>query len=216
MEIEIKRQLPAPLPTLVDEIETAVGVEIEIRQVAAIADLLPGPSGALSPPLMAATLMFGPDAQNAQGIRLIVNHTGDITACQRPYSVPYALFCHELLHLRRYIVDRVPIIATAPEPVKLPRAAVENMLEHLVIERQLRQYGFDFPLYTVGRQAWDTFVQAEAGVCNLQMLQAWTNTQLLNDINHAEVRQVAEVVMERAGLLSLLRAFTDKIALLAK
>ena len=48
------------------------------------------------------------------------------------------------------------------------------------------------------------------------MLQAWTETQLLNDIDSAEIRQAAEVVMEREGLLSLLRAFSDNVAWLAK
>jgi hypothetical protein len=217
MEAKIKQQLPGTLQVLVDEIETAAGVEIEVGQVAAIAGLLPGRYGGAAPTPMQATLCFGADAKNAQGIRLMVNHTGDIAACQRPYTVPYAGFCHELMHLRRYVVDRVPIIVTAPEPVKLPRAAVENMLEHQVIERQHRQYGFDFPLHTVARQAWDTFVQAEVGTCNLAILQVWTETQLLNDADVGEeVRQAAEVAMERAGLLSLLRAFSDNVAWLAK
>src|ERR1035437_7831767 len=116
MEAKLKQQLPGTLQVLVDEIETAAGVEIEVGQVAAIAGLLPGPYGGSAPTLRAATLMFGADAKNAQGIRFIVNHTGDIAAGQPPHSVPYTGFCHELLHLKRYIVDRVPIIATAPEP----------------------------------------------------------------------------------------------------
>jgi hypothetical protein len=215
MQSEHKSQLPAALRGLVDIIESAAGAEIEVQCGVSRID-------ASSPTAMLGEISLG------SPVRITLFCPQGTGAIQRQYPEPYATFCHELLHLRRTFVERIPAIyqiaGMAYGPTENhPRYTAECLqmfsvrglemaLEHMVIEPQVAEYGIGFVPYFIGVEAWKT---VPARPWKHEVLQrwlcmdAWIKTQFLTPDERA--REDAERVMERVGLLADARRFTDQL-----
>src|SRR4051812_36969393 len=93
MELQYMRQLTPALRALVDEIETSAGSEITVRLV-----------GGVPKPLCGEINLGDP-------VRMTLISAQDISETLPPcYPKPFAAFCHELLHLRRIFIERVPSV----------------------------------------------------------------------------------------------------------
>ena len=127
---------------------------------------------------------------------------------------------HELLHLERYLVQRVPQvlpIPTDPEHLKIT-SEIENSIEHLVIVPREADYGFEPYAYwnttaakNWGRHPWPEITNpwARRKVCLLGFL----------GVNHIvtdrDVRQHAEAILRLEGLLDEAVKFAEKVQSLA-
>ena len=222
MESKIKRRLPGTLQALVDEIETAAGSEIEVRCGVAHAT-------AWGPP--EAQGMAG-DINLGDPVRITLFCPQGPEACNlSTFPEPYAAFAHELLHLRRTFVERIPAIyrivgmaygPTNDHPVYTTEClqtfsvrGLEMLLEHIVIEPQITDYGIPhIPCY-IDTRAWKTIPPRPWKHEFLQRwfcLDAWINTQLLQP--YEQVRKCAEFPMEKAGLRAAARRLTDRLRIL--
>lgn len=138
MEAEFRNALPSSLLTLVDEIETAARAEIIVERD--------------SPERKGLTMRSRMTWGRNRSIAIKCSEGPEQTTAA--YSDPYAMFCHELLHLRRYLVERVPIVCrvggmsdSADLPMRFFTAiGIEEILEHAIIEPSLKKYGFKSPL----------------------------------------------------------------------
>lgn len=159
-----------------DEIETAAHVQIAFRQVR---DFCPPESP------MFATISFGdPEAKpwnvtvgepKNYAVRVTVTYRDDIADVVPGYPKPYACLVHELLHVRRYLVEKVPAvycIAGIPQSGRESQdrlftapglgmlfsvQGMEQTLEHIVIDRQVPNYIPDYPpLSFCAPEVWDT------------------------------------------------------------
>src|SRR5690242_12074069 len=99
MHAKFRDRLPNQLRLLVDEIETAAGTEIAVFEGSAY----------LKETKARAVIRVGTEAHSSGGLDLAIE-CEDMASTDSAYPVPYAIFCHELLHLRRYYVDRVPSV----------------------------------------------------------------------------------------------------------
>lgn len=149
MESQYYRRLPATLRGLVDEIEDSAHAEIGIE----LASPLEGHPDSTA----AANMSWG----SAAG--LAIRCRGELDTTTPAYPEPFALACHELLHLRRYVVERAPVVYkidtlpdTAPHYLQrlLTPAGIELVIEHSVIERRAHLYGFPFAGHTSARESW--------------------------------------------------------------
>ena len=218
MEAKIKEQLPGTLRALVDEIETAAGSEIEVRcGVSHSSQSCPGG--------MAADINFG------DPVCITVFCPQGIGATRQPYPTPYAEFCHELLHLRRTFIEKVPaifqIVGMVYGPVEnhpvyeawllqtFSVRGLETALEHIIIEPQVSEYGIEHIPCLIGVEAWNTVPSrpwAYEYVQRWACMDAWIKTQFLTPYESARV--AAERVMERVGLLGDARRLTDRLRIL--
>ena len=206
MENEIRRQLPGTLQRLVDEVETAGGVEIEVRrdpnqQTTAEARTLYGDHGQAG-----AT----PDS-----LSLILSFKGDIAATDKIYRQPFAVVAHELLHLRRWVVQQVPGIhsitglPTSSAPVQGDAVArlftttgLDELVEHSVIDPSLPDYGLDFPNRGSIPEIWDAFPNQpweKWGMMRWIVLQEFLRVHFL--VRNSQLQRYAEDVMRRFGML---------------
>ncbi len=198
MDSLLRATFPKALQALVDEIEYSAGCEIQFRRV----DDIGRACGDGRKSEMCA-LLDQIEASGVAAIRLVVLHRVDLDHVDNRFPVPYAMLCHELLHFRRYVVEGVPAL--------LDEHDIEMMLEHLVINRQLRYYGFDFPLHFSDRASWEDAAQrarsARAGRPRPQSsevvkgaMRAYVSSRFLLD-DDPGLRQLAAEVMSWYGLL---------------
>lgn len=195
MEHSVRRRMPAALLPLIDEIENAASIEIETRRLEAAPAAQPGCADSAA---ITSQLFFGADSGRKEGIRAEVTYVEDIAAVDSFYRAPFAALCCELLRLKRYLVDMVPFIFTAP----LNESRTEGFLEHLIVARQLRNYGFDFPLISVSKAAWlaPPPQQIDTGF-KYAVLEAWAKTELVTD--DPEVKEAGRTFMEQIGALQI-------------
>ena len=210
MQSEYKDQLPASLQDLVDEIETAAGVEISVKRAP---DL---------PVNMAAEFKWG-DMGGPIPLRLTLWHKSDLGATTDCFPVPFSMCCHELLHFRRYTVEHVPSVVSirgVPQSHPDPNARVttvlgiETLLEHLVIDQQVRKYGFDYPLNFCPRAFWDhipprPWLDGEFNI-RWQLTNEYLKTVFLCE--NITVKQCASQAMQSFGWLDQARAAADLMA----
>ena len=205
MENKIRQQLPAALQGLVDEIETAAGVEIEVTHAPEIAKASPLPAdslvGTLAPALFCAVTHIGPTLADT---RFTIKYARDLAATIRGYCEPYMAFCHELLHLRRYVVLRVPSVMdrmSAPGIPEVVMHGLEDILEHLVIDRQLKDYGFLVPVEDCDRRFWNQFSANAAHTMHFKasVLLEWLRTRYLS--SNIGIKKRADQFVEKCGLL---------------
>jgi hypothetical protein len=219
METEIKRQLPATLQALVDEIEAAAGAKIEVRCGVTHATACSGG--------MAGEINLGDPIR----ITLFCPQGPEVCNLSTYLAQPYAAFAHELLHLRRTFVERIPALyqivgmaygPTNDHPVYTAEClqtfsvrGLEMLLEHIVIEPQIADYGIPYTPNYIDTRAWKTIPPRPWKHEFLQRwfcLDAWIKTQLLQP--HEEVRKCAEFPMEKAGLRAAARRLTDRLRIL--
>jgi hypothetical protein len=210
MQSEYKDQLPASLQDLVDEIETAAGVEISVKRAP---DL---------PVNMLADLGWG-DMGGPVTLRLTLWYKSDLRATDGCYPVPFAMCCHELLHFKRSVVEHVPCVFSirdVPQSHPDPAARVttvlgiETLLEHLVIEPQVRKYGFDYPLNFCCGAYWEhvpprPWATPEFKV-HWQLMNEYLQTVFLCE--NITVKRCASQVMQGLGWLDQARAAADLMA----
>lgn len=201
MQSKYLHQLPAPVRSLVDEIERAAGVEIavihrpdfDIEQRASMRG-----GGPLIP-----TIEYGERFDSTSPI----------------YHEPYMMPTHELLHLRRWVVDGVAEFQVSSAPCF--RAAsgnrlatfgfLPNVLEHLVIERQLQLYGFSPPDYSTLRNYWESVGLSHPPNFwdRWQTLLCWAETDIL--ASDEAVRHLAEHVLREGALWEIASWFSGEL-----
>jgi hypothetical protein len=118
MQREIYLNLPVPIRALVDEVEAKVGFAIEVLPRSArnrewIAGVDEGTVGVIT----------GFD-------KAVIEYPGNLA------SVTHEDFAHELLHMRRAYVDKVPHLYPKQKSDGAAAAGIDNWLEHIVIYKQ--------------------------------------------------------------------------------
>jgi len=228
MQPEIKRQLPATLQPLVDEIEAAVHTEIVVQHT-------PGR-------IMMRTKYSWSGSVN----KIVISYGETIADTTEAYLEPYAMLCHELLHVARHFLQRVPIVCaveglddnnTDPMRHMFTACGLENALEHVVIEPMLPRYGFGSALHRSTRDFWDSMPKTPEKAATFQpvlggqampiyvgaskrptvfwlLMHEWVKVQLLE--SNLGIKQRAERVMENLELLAVARCLTDELRWLAK
>lgn len=209
MEPAIKRQLPGPLQLLADEIEGAAGAAIEVRVG------VPNPSG-FYPQCMSAQIDLDP-------VRMTVFCPQGLGVREPQYPELCSAFAHELLHLRRTFVERVPAIYQIAGMAYYPSCrdeqigvysvcGLESAIEHIVIEPLIAEYGIEHQPDFIRADAWMTVPPRPWRNERLQRwmcMGAWIKTQFLTP--DESTRETAERVMERVGLLADARELTDQL-----
>jgi hypothetical protein len=209
MTRQVFDNLPAPLRALVDEIETAMGTEIMLA-----------PTGGM-PKRMCGKITFN------DPVKAVLTYAHDPSEVNPLYPSPYAQFCHELLHLRRTFVEKVPAIFQIDGMEYDPAAAnrpffttarevysvsgLESLLEHVVIEPQVERYGIKHQPVFIGPGTWDTVPPIPWEHHALQRwmcIHSWVQTQFFSC---DRTREAAERAMEKVGLLSLARHLTNEL-----
>lgn len=243
MEQWLKARLPEAVRLLLDEIEAVTHVEIAFKHVP---DLWPPEAG------MSTTISFGnPDSEpwsvhvgepSSDAIHVTVNYRDDIGSSYPYYPKPYGCLAHELLHVHRYLVEKVPILYciqgipqsgresqdrlfTAPGfGMLFSVQGMEQTLEHLVIERQVPNYISGYPpLSLCLREVWDSVPKKPWKYEFLQrwlVLQEWVKAVFVS--SDVAVLKRALEVMEQVDLardgwrfaaqLHLLLASPDPVA----
>ena len=209
MKSEYKSQLPATLRALVDEIESAAGVEISVKRAP---DL---------PVNLLADIKWG-DMGGPVTLSLTLWYKSDLGATSDCYPLPFAMVAHELLHFRRYTVEHVPsVFSIRGVPQSHQDAAmrvttvlgIETLLEHLIIEPRVRNYGFDYPLNFCCRAYWEhippkPWATPEFNV-HWQLMNEYLQTVFLCE--NITVKQCALQVMQRLGWLDEARSAADTL-----
>ena len=215
-----KQQLPAPLVGLVNEIEATAG-EISVERVPGLPTEMETTIGWGHIPAEPWNLMVGNGPGLAEDYipHVTIRYKSDLVAADliRPtvlqawHPGPFGLFCHELLHAKRYLVDKIPavyFISGVPQGNPDPQKQIttvqgmETLLEHLVIERQVRRYVPDYPLDFSWRGLWDQ-IPPKPWFCEFsihwQLMHAWLTVQFLNEDDG--IKQYAAEAMQRLGWL---------------
>lgn len=213
MVTNILTKLPPELCGLVNEIETAGHTEIEIRfdpqlQTTARADVAYGDCAR---------------GRTPDSTDLILWFKGDLAGTDAMYRQPFAVVCHELLHLHRWIAQGVPAIHSVAglplsgdsltgNPIKrlFTTAGVEEQVEHCFIERALPSYGFDIPIAST-RDCWNTIPPRpwqNWATMRWVILQEWLRVQFLGAED--DTREHAEHAMRSTGMLVEGRWLTDQ------
>ena len=219
MEIEFKRNLPGTLQALVDEIETAAHREIVVEHVPNLS------CGAH------AVMIFGDCGQpgaTPDSLQLILKFKGDPAATNRIFREPYGMMLHELLHMRRWIVEQIPCLhfieglppaSVAPDedPVKrlFTTAGIDELIEHIGIEQAMPTYGFEGHHRASFQEVWDSFPSQpwkNWAAMRWVVLQEWIRVVFMTRDSH--LWHHAEGVMRRFGMLDEARQLTDWFKLL--
>jgi len=217
MVAAILSQLPPRLQTLVREIETAAGSEIDVQRKP---DLEFG---------AVANIIWG-DERNGyfpNAPKMLVWYRGPgLAEADINYQDPWAVLSHELLHLWRYTVLKVPaVLAIVGIPQEITTEStrtfcsggIEEIPEHLWIERQLQAW-YGYPLRHSILASWDSvptppWLVDRANLYRWKLQFEWIKTELLTD--DATTKQRAVAVMARVGLLESARTLTSILGLLA-
>jgi hypothetical protein len=158
---------------------------------------------------------------------MVLTFGKDIAATTNVYQEPFAVVCHELGHLRRWIVDGVPglyRIEGLPEssidpdedPIKrlFTTSGIDEQIEHCAIDGALPKYGFDVPR-TSFQALWDSFPSPPwESLTSMKwvLLQEWIRTEILTQDTH--LQQHAEGIMRRFGVFDQAKHLTDSFKVL--
>jgi hypothetical protein len=119
---------------------------------------------------------------------------------------------HELLHIQRYWIDRVPQIQPARNAkANLPGVQnIENTLEHLVIVPREMSYGFDSAGYwnAVSKHRWEQYPWPNLSARRNDILLERLVLELVSD---QDVRQLAADCIRREGLTGEADRFAVRI-----
>jgi hypothetical protein len=200
---------------LTDEIEAAAGVEIHVKHAPEISAgqcaskdvLVASQAGAV----FAAEMFISPTLAEC---RYTIKYATDLAAIARLYTAPYSCFCHELLHLRRYIVLRVPQVLdvmSAPGVPEFTITGLENGLEHLYIDRQLKDYGFDLPVEDGEPDFWSRSARGDARALHFRapLLFEWLRTRYAS--SNIGIQKRADSFLEKCGMLGDAWRFHDAV-----
>ena len=196
MQRAFLQRLNTETQDLVREIEAFAASEIELR--------------AAPPPSSEA-------ASAARAVALIASETGAILLYRGEEEFQTPAVLHELLHLRRYWIDRVPQLVPLADPqgdkTKIANQ-IENALEHLIITPQEARYGFDpyVGLNETARHNWQSYPWndiTESWARRKMCLLSWLTTRLL--VSDHGVKALAQQCLQKEGLLEEAENFAAKI-----
>jgi hypothetical protein len=217
MQSEYKDQLPASLKALVDEIEAAYGGEIPVQHAPDLPTEMAVVFGSRE---RAWSPEFKPPCDSLRLTGLL--YKTDLAATGALFTVPFAICAHELLHLRRVLVDRVPsvyLIRGIPQTLPVPQgqpmarmtvAGLENLLEHIVIEPRVQNYVPGYRLRHCVREIWDTIPPkpwASEYEIHWNVMDEWLNVQFQNE--NTEIKNYAVDAIRRLGWLDEARGVAD-------
>lgn len=194
MDTFFKTRLPPNIIALVDRIENfarhEIAVEVDER-----------PVSPTSP---------NPDRLAAR----VTERDATILLRSRDVFPPHDVL-HELLHIERLWVERIPQVLPHPEANRVTdTGAIENALEHLVIVPREADYGFDpYPYWNeTSRRNWQTYpwpATTNALARRWNCLLGWlTVSQLVND---DRVKEHVERSLTEEGLLDEAKKFSARI-----
>lgn len=195
MDSFFKAQLPPNITVLVDRIESIsareISIEIDTRPVSPTS---PNPDSLIArvTPTEAAILLRSRDLFP-------------------PHDV-----LHELLHIERMWIERVPqLVSVHPSSVRTRIATdIENALEHLVIVPREANYGFDpYPYWNeTSRRNWAEYpwpAMTDPWWRRKACLLGWLTVFYL--VNDPEVKSHVEGCLRNEGLLDEARRFSARI-----
>lgn len=212
MEQRFCDQLPPPARDLVNEIEAAISGSVELHHR----------------PELGAHFLARPTMEAGRH-RAIIEYGESIDTTSETYPVPFQALVHELLHCKRFLVERVPYVHfPSLQPVGLTggerdtSAIVDGLpwsdgvlasqLEHTVIERRLPQYGFPMPNYD-GMGGWWTHYSDWRNPTPIMMRWGHLLFALLTDflVSDPGIRSRAEITLRRVGLLESARRLCEAV-----
>jgi len=187
---QVLPQLPATARALLDEIEAFAGLPVDFDRYT-----FPARPGSSNP--KAAVTVVGPDGAT------VYLHDFDV--------VDLHGIVHELLHIRRYWVERIPQIQPARN-AEANRAAmqnIENGLEHLVIVPLEATFGLDTAGYWngVSRHRWAQYPWPISSMRNDILLERLA----LDLVTDTEVQQVGADCIRAEGLTAEADRFAARI-----
>ena len=194
MEKKYLTQLPAQTSLLVEEIEDYSGKWLEVR---------PNPypiSGANPNPLGLACMV---DERSA---RIYI----------RSEAVDPHAFTHELLHIHRYWVRKVPQVLPVNDPAGIRvkvTSSIENAIEHLVIVPEEEQFGFEPFAYwnETCRANWERFEpqNMEKFAIKKNCLLGWLSISGL--VTDPDVARKAQGIIKKQGFLQKAQQMAFKV-----
>jgi hypothetical protein len=195
MEAKFRALLPANILALVDEIESHTHRTIEVAQS-------PYPRSPTDP---------NPDSLGA----MVDEHSAVIYFYQESDFKPHPA-CHELLHIRRYWLDKVPqILAVRPDADKMSVTShIENTLEHLIIVPREQDYGFEPYSHWnhTANKNWETYpwpTMTNSWARRKTCLLGWLTVKYL--VNDGAVKQRALEAISKEGLLEEAEVLAKKV-----
>lgn len=214
--------LPPKIQSLLEEVETAARTKIVFEHVP---DLPSGMATVISHEGMPADSWADIELPRDAAIgplRLTIRYRlEDLAGTQASHPAPYAALTHELLHCRRYLVQKVPRIARL---ANIPSSAsdipdhdlsvqgIEELLEHCAIEAHIRDYGVEHTPALSNRIVWDEAPKraAQSKMFLWKAIAMWTKARLLT--SNIGVQRAAEAAIERWGIARQAWWFTDQLA----
>lgn len=196
MEQTFLRRLNADIRRLVEEIEAFAGTEIEVRPA-------PAPTR--------------PGEREPKAAVLIASEHRATLLCRTDQEPPPQAVLHELLHLQRYWVERVPQFVPAADPdgekTKIAHE-VENALEHLIIIPREAGYGFNpYPAWNERARAnWGAYpwpAVTEAWARRKHGLLSYLTTSFL--VTDAQLKRLADEALAAERLLLEAQKFSQRI-----
>ena len=177
---QVLPQLSSNARTLLDEIEAFAGLQVDFDRYT-----FPARSGSFNP--KAPATMVGPDGAT------VYLHDFDV--------VDLHGVVHELLHIRRYWIERIPQFQPArnAEANRTAMQNIENGLEHLVVVPQEATFGLDAAGYwnAVSRHRWARYPWPDISSRRNDVLLERLALELVTD---PEVQQIGANCIRAAGL----------------
>jgi hypothetical protein len=195
MEAKFRALLPTNILALADEIESYTHRTIEVARN-------PYPRSLTDP---------NPDSLGA----MVDEHSAVIYFYQEADFKPHPA-CHELLHIRRYRIEKVPqILAIQPDADRMSVTShIENTLEHLVIVPREQDYGFE-PYSHWNHTAdknWETYpwpTMTNSWARRKNSLLGWLTVKYL--VNDSAVKQRALEAIKKEGLFQEAEVLANQV-----
>ncbi len=195
MDLKYSSQLSKPVLTLVDQIEQYTGKEILVK-------INPNP--------------LSPNDPNPTAPAASVSGDGAVIYLRNLDEISEQGFLHELLHIKRYLMDRIPQIVPADgskENYKIT-GFIDNALEHLVIVHQEVNYGFEPYEYwnATAKANWEKYPfpdMLDSWARKKNLLFSWLSaSNLVTDI---QVKEMAKEALIKEGLFAMAEKFNNDI-----
>lgn len=196
MRQDFLQRLNADSQRLVEEIETFAGTEIDVQ---------------------AAPTPTQPTERQPKAVALIASEQGATLLYRSEQEFDAQAVLHELLHLQRYWMERVPQFIPVADPngekTKIANE-IENALEHLIIIPREAGYGFNpYPAWNEkARGNWRAYPWpdvTEPWARRKHSLLSYLTTSFL--VTEAEIKQLADESLTQEALLLEAQKFSKKI-----
>jgi hypothetical protein len=188
MQRDYLKRLPLRVRALVEEIETYAQLEVRIEASE------PAPSDSLI-------------VERGTPVTVRVEKDSGTIYVPTPNAFATDSILHELLHVRRFWVERVPMLHCAGQGV-----ALDNALEHLVIVPAAKEYGVDpYPHWNGVFQAQLMAFRAPTDDPDALRQSKLAYASVQCEVNDHGVRAEWEVAIRERGHLTAAREFWDRL-----